>query len=797
MSASLRQFKLALPNLKKSKAAVKRGGGTPDNDGEGSSEKTDARVWATGHKLRFLQSRIDAWKEAGQMDDIATFYDNVTAAWIAMWGWDLPADEDAPPKMDEPTAQDIEDAFSKLELTSAEAQERRKVYYGLRARIQRWFRHHGRKSLKAQKADPIAKILADFTDTISKAPRRVTPVQFYQRMYHEQRIKQVADKEFQQLRADALAAGHPPPAKITVVNQVALRMYNAESQDFKDQLERDMELDFRERMAAYEAVSSRNKQPSTPEEYHAELQAAGHWLNAFAEHVAGRLGMNVSVFLAGPIGENGGEIGVRCVHVGKSSGIVPKLWPDFDEAAFNVVSKSMIRFAHACFSPEQCRARALPGTVHEDVHAAAGEVAPSSPVDAASSMGVFSSVSASETPTTSLQTTSTASSSSPRPTIALPANTSSTTSLLSLATVRTAAESARSSHAPGMPSPLRHSSVPVMHGSPMQASLLNARRSSAPPPQVPAGMSLGQPHGAPPFVPAKDFVDDRNARDRDSGPLHASTPLSPVPSPLVPQPPSSPSPSPSSQPLSPRHSPVANESSPRPLSPSAQPYVAHSGESLSPGPRALAPSASLPSSASPPPPIQIEDSPAETSKIVTYLVGGGGWGARWQELVATYVAIERHAGFQPRGRLPRPTQDRPGEVAVWMKYARQLRDVHIEDVDVFAQKWSRWWKANVDALRHELSGPTASSPSSWMQLAVTGPSGLVLFLLSAAWWGAAVLDGTIEQQQAWLDAVEDMLDVFKHVLHALDDSGVSSEVQSTRKRAGQTVPGSRPKKQRT
>ena len=44
----------------------------------------------------------------------------------------------------------------------------------------------------------------------------------------------------------------------------------------------------------------------------------------------------------------------------------------------------------------------------------------------------------------------------------------------------------------------------------------------------------------------------------------------------------------------------------------------------------------------------------------------GGWGKDWEELVGTYVAIERCAGFEEKGRLPKATEGKPPEVAAWM-----------------------------------------------------------------------------------------------------------------------------------
>ena len=129
--------------------------------------------------------------------------------------------------------------------------------------------------------------------------------------------------------------------------------------------------------------------------------------------------------------------------------------------------------------------------------------------------------------------------------------------------------------------------------------------------------------------------------------------------------------------------------------------------------------------------------------------------------MATYVAIERCANFEEKGRLPRATEGRPPEVAAWMKKGRELIDFEINDVRSYGRMWWRWWQVNQPDER-----PSGRS-EDWLPLALTGSSGLVLFLLSSAWWGAAVIDADPAEQQLWLDAIDDMLVVFKAVLQCV------------------------------
>lgn len=164
------------------------------------------------------------------------------------------------------------------------------------------------------------------------------------------------------------------------------------------------------------------------------------------------------------------------------------------------------------------------------------------------------------------------------------------------------------------------------------------------------------------------------------------------------------------------------------------------------------------------------DCPDDITDMVKYLVGDGGWGQRWLELIAVYVEIERRGDAKSQVWLPKATENRPPEVAQWMKCARRLQDVDIKDLDAFAQHWWAWWRVNQPATRQlEETSPEAAVPdAAWSQLAVTGPSGIVLFLVTSVWWGAAISEASAQHQQAWLDAIEDMLYVFKGVLRSFD-----------------------------
>ncbi|KAI9068202.1 hypothetical protein FKP32DRAFT_1672416 [Trametes sanguinea] len=794
-SESIRRFKATLPRPLKMRSKPAKATPADAEDDSGPS-KTDNRLWVTGRKFAFLSARIDAWKAASEINERPAFYDRITAVWIAMWGWDCPLEQDSAPANENPSDADIAQVLSSLqECSPAEVLRRQRLYSELRTHISRWFRHHGQKSLKGQKTDPVAKVLADFTQAAFKPPRRLSAFHYYLSTHYEAELKDAVDREYERLCAEAVQAGKNLPKKIAISNPIAVRAYEKKPEAFKKLMEEGAERDYQEKLARHQASSSKNKDPTTPEEYHQELEACQHWLSAFAEHVSRRVGMNVTILLAGPIGEKGGEIGVRCINVGKSKGLVPMVWPDFDQGTYNAVTKSMIKFAHTCFSADECRARALPGTISME-HTAASSSAPT-PMheqnsDPGSTYAAPPSLARPSTPSTSLPASEPFSalpnaSSAPQPSSSphhprspstprlkpTAPTLSPTTSLLAHAATRIQHARARSlSAAPTTPSPLRQSSIPFTRDdSPSPPRPPVSRRLSAPP-------TIGNIHPSDSDAEGESFEGLDGSGDAAMFVNPDEDFFAPLPSSV------------------PRllHDAVEQRNE---GSVSAQPA------GIVGPPSRRDECGSVPR---PPAVVFLDDCSEDLKKIAGYLIGDGGWGPRWMQLVSAYVDIERQASFKPSGRLPKATEGRPPEVADWMKHARPLVDYQVNDIHAFGDQWWRWWRANQPAgrktERHNLpSHRNDAGEPSWRQLAVTGPSGLVLFLLTAAWWGAAVISAEIEHQQAWLDAVEEMNHVFeciKQAVTASDTPGLSevTPAASGRKRAGQNLDSSKVKRPR-
>ena len=73
-------------------------------------------------------------------------------------------------------------------------------------------------------------------------------------------------------------------------------------------------------------------------------------MKAICDGLSKYLGLNVSIFVAGPMPALGGKVAIRSMHSGKTLGAKPLAWPDFDKSSYRQVENSMLAFSQACFS---------------------------------------------------------------------------------------------------------------------------------------------------------------------------------------------------------------------------------------------------------------------------------------------------------------------------------------------------------------------------------------------------------------------------------------------------------------
>jgi hypothetical protein len=121
-----------------------------------------------------------------------------------------------------------------------------------------------------------------------------------------------------------------------------------------------------------------------------------------------------------------------------------------------------------------------------------------------------------------------------------------------------------------------------------------------------------------------------------------------------------------------------------------------------------------------------------------------------------------------KSRLP-GSSDRPVELAKWLSSRRYSHPPKIEDCAKFANDWLLWWNSiqpqwrrtsEVNSLPLALS--TATQKQNMTSLKKTGPSGIVVVLISLKWW--YTVQG---EDERWGKAVDDIHECLK--LFMLDD----------------------------
>ncbi|KAJ7650268.1 hypothetical protein FB45DRAFT_732160 [Roridomyces roridus] len=143
-------------------------------------------------------------------------------------------------------------------------------------------------------------------------------------------------------------------------------------------------------------------------------------------------------------------------------------------------------------------------------------------------------------------------------------------------------------------------------------------------------------------------------------------------------------------------------------------------------------------------------------------------GGKFEFLLQAFVSLEAAYGFNrppvtdANGRKKKesslPPDDRPPQVAQWIKVARKTTPV-IKDVALFQSQWRAWW----DGLQPEWRGNSANGESGWSDktkadwgvLVVPGINGLLSVVSTLYWWGCAE-KAAGELSEDWGMAVEEV-----------------------------------------
>ena len=103
----------------------------------------------------------------------------------------------------------------------------------------------------------------------------------------------------------------------------------------------------------------------------------------------------------------------------------------------------------------------------------------------------------------------------------------------------------------------------------------------------------------------------------------------------------------------------------------------------------------------------------------------------------------------------------PDQVTIWIKDHRKfdvMPDVS-DNLDQFAESWSRWWLRLQPDWRSSENGPLIEDfldDPDFPELEKGGPNGIFLLILSLGWWGMAISDQEPSKSRAFCEAMHSL-----------------------------------------
>ncbi|KAJ7136478.1 hypothetical protein C8R43DRAFT_1132379 [Mycena crocata] len=316
--------------------------------------KTGKVSWVWGTKLAFFASRKDEWLQAVASEEgPGAFYTRMARLYALKYPASLKDDEDLERDILDPP-DELADIV--VNYTPEEARKESVAHKHLRNRLGQWYRHQYGSLVKTGQT-AFVKIFSGALDVAPPKPGRPQLMHFYSRKFYEDRLQERFVTRMESMRKRAEYTGEAEPKALAVLPIVTKEAWEDETVGFQEEVKEALEREYKVAIKGWEA-SLADSPTRTPEEMAATLENAAFYLQPFVDAIMERFGMCASVFLCGPMGKNGGAIGMQSVHAGKTKGLAPVSWPLFDRVGFSELEKSMVAFGRDCFSEAECRARA-------------------------------------------------------------------------------------------------------------------------------------------------------------------------------------------------------------------------------------------------------------------------------------------------------------------------------------------------------------------------------------------------------------------------------------------------------
>ncbi|KAF7965359.1 hypothetical protein HWV62_44273 [Athelia sp. TMB] len=222
--------------------------------------KRGKKSWVSGTKLRFLQSHNDAWVSATKEgpNTAAVFYSNVSKLWIKKYGWHFDYKTDLDEDMPDPSLDALHDPEPEEAVDDDEAARRREYNEKMRKRIQSFYYRNNRSVSTADAAKEMVQILETAADANQRPPRRPQLLQYYSSLYYPHRIKATVDSEWAAMKKSSYSLEAEEQTKfVDFQNKVKRRFWENETQVFRDNLKKQLEMEHDARVQEFKAQQER------------------------------------------------------------------------------------------------------------------------------------------------------------------------------------------------------------------------------------------------------------------------------------------------------------------------------------------------------------------------------------------------------------------------------------------------------------------------------------------------------------------------------------------------------------
>ncbi|KAJ6458522.1 hypothetical protein C8R45DRAFT_1110053 [Mycena sanguinolenta] len=198
---------------------------------EGKSPVKPGKIgWVHSTKLAFFSAHKNDFLAAAETGKTGPFYSSIGKLYLGTYRFNTPWEGDLPDGKE--IADDVDPNEDVNSLAPEVATARAEYFKVLRSKIGVWFNtQYGGGQKRGRKNVKTFKQLFDKTELEPPAPVKSRVLHFYSRHFYDDRIKLRV-----LTRWAALSRLSKPPALITVRNAVTKEAWEAESQEFRDEV---------------------------------------------------------------------------------------------------------------------------------------------------------------------------------------------------------------------------------------------------------------------------------------------------------------------------------------------------------------------------------------------------------------------------------------------------------------------------------------------------------------------------------------------------------------------------------